>query len=71
MHVKIVEGCIICRACECMAPNVFVVEERAHAARVLDPHPNSTQEADIVEAIKVCPVHVIRLRRDPQEVQKD
>ncbi len=64
MHVKIVEGCIICRACECMAPDVFVVEERAHAVRVLDPYPEPQQEADIIEAIKVCPVHVIKLKRD-------
>ncbi len=64
MHVKIIEGCIVCRQCECQAPDVFVIEEKAHSARVHQPHPNGDREADVIQAIKGCPVHVIKLKRD-------
>ncbi len=70
MHVRIVDGCITCRQCECRAPDVFIVEERAHTATVLDARPSQVRESDIIQAIKDCPVHVIKLRRDPMHIRK-
>ncbi|MEE9294523.1 MAG: ferredoxin [Phycisphaerae bacterium] len=70
MHVRIVEGCIICRQCECQAPDVFVVEEKAHAARVHNSRPPQHREADVIRAVKGCPVHVIKLKRDPKRVRE-
>ncbi len=70
MHVRIVEGCIICRQCECQAPDVFVVEEKAHTARVHSSSPHQDREADVIQAVKGCPVHVIKLKRDPKHVRE-
>jgi ferredoxin len=63
MQVKIIEGCIVCRQCECQAPDVFLIPEKADTAVVLDSRPDASHEAEIIRAIKGCPVHVIRLRR--------
>lgn len=70
MHVKIVEGCIVCRQCECQAPDVFEVPEGGHTARVVEPSPRQVREADVIRAVKGCPVHVIKLRRDPRSVRE-
>ena len=69
MHVKIVDGCIVCRQCECQAPDVFEVPEGAHTARVIEAGPPQQREADVIRAVKGCPVHVIKLKRDPKEVR--
>lgn len=69
MHVKIVEGCIVCRQCECQAPDVFEVPEGAHSARVIESGPPQQREADVIRAVKGCPVHVIKLKRDPKDVR--
>lgn len=69
MQVRIVEGCIVCRQCECQAPDVFDVPENAHAARVIEVNPERSREADVIRAIKGCPVYVIKLRRDPKPVR--
>jgi len=69
MHVKIIEGCIVCRQCECQAPDVFEVPEGAHTARVIEAGPPQQREADVIRAVKGCPVHVIKLKRDPKEVR--
>lgn len=70
MHVRIVEGCIVCRQCECQAPDVFEVPEGAHSARVVEPSPQQAREEDVIRAVKGCPVHVIKLRRDPRNVRE-
>ena len=70
MRVKIVDGCIVCRQCECQAPDVFIVEEMAHSARVTDAAPAQHREADVIRAVKGCPVHVIKLQRDPKHVRE-
>ncbi len=69
MNVRIVEGCIVCRQCECQAPDVFEVPEGAHTALVVEASPALTREADVIRAVKGCPVHVIKLRRDPKHVR--
>lgn len=70
MRVRIVDGCIVCRQCECQAPDVFIVEEMAHTARVTDVAPAQHREADVIRAVKGCPVHVIKLQRDPKHVRE-
>jgi ferredoxin len=70
MKVSIVEGCIVCRQCECQAPDVFRVFERAHTAKVVQVDPPMRREAAVIEAIKGCPVNVIRLQRDPKPVRE-
>lgn len=71
MHVKIIEGCIVCRQCECQAPDVFEVPEGAHSARVIEAAPSQQREADVIRAVKGCPVHVIKLKRDPKDVRDE
>jgi ferredoxin len=70
MNVTIVEGCIVCRQCECQAPDVFRVHERAHTAKVVQADPPMRREQAVIEAIKGCPVNVIRLKRDPKPVRE-
>lgn len=70
MKVSIVEGCIVCRQCECQAPDVFRVFERAHSAKVVQIDPPMLREKAVIEAIKGCPVNVIRLQRDPLPVRE-
>ena len=70
MRVRIVDGCIVCRQCECQAPDVFIVEEMAHSARVIDAAPAQLSEPDVIRAVKGCPVHVIKLQRDPKHVRE-
>ena len=69
MNVRIVEGCIVCRQCECQAPDVFEVPEGAYTAQVVDASPSLSREADVIRAVKGCPVHVIKLHRDPKHVR--
>ena len=69
MNVRIVEGCIVCRQCECQAPDVFEVPEGAHTALVVEASPALSREEDVIRAVKGCPVHVIKLRRDPKRTR--
>lgn len=58
-EVAIIPGCIVCKTCEFHAPDVFVVDEKAFSARVLNPKPGPEQTAAVKEAIRFCPEHVI------------
>jgi ferredoxin len=69
MRVRIIEGCIVCKQCECQAPDVFVVDEKSHSARVVEDSPTLDRELDVIAAVKGCPVHVIKLKRDPKTVR--
>ena len=58
------EGCISCKVCEDLAPNVFLVE--GDAACVIRPDAAALFEAqhdDIVEAAQDCPVEVIQFEQ--------
>ncbi len=63
-RVWIEEGCIACKVCEDLAPQVFVVEDdqtcviRPDAAAHFGP-----QADDIEQAAKDCPVEVIKFDR--------
>ncbi len=60
--VWIEEGCISCKLCQDMAPDVFLVEDdqtcvvRPEAARHFAP-----QQDEIEEAARDCPVEVIKI----------
>lgn len=62
IRVWIEEGCISCKLCQDMAPDVFLVEDdqlcvvRADAAAHF-----AAQADDIREAARDCPVEVIKL----------
>jgi ferredoxin len=63
--VWIEEGCISCKLCQDIAPDVFLVEDdedcivRPEAAKFF-----SGQAEDIEQAADDCPVEVIQLERD-------
>jgi ferredoxin len=59
--VVIVPGCTTCGRCEFIAPEVFEVTDIAHVKKDanVDEH-----EAVIQEAIKTCPVQVIKYNCD-------
>lgn len=67
-HIKkvwIEEGCISCKLCQDIAPDVFLVEDdedcvvRPEAAKFF-----SNQAEDIEQAADDCPVEVIQLGHD-------
>ncbi|MCK5943088.1 MAG: ferredoxin [Planctomycetes bacterium] len=63
--VWIKEGCISCKLCKDIAPDVFLVEDdedcvvRPEAAQHF-----GSQVEDIVQAAQDCPVEVIQLEQD-------
>jgi len=63
--VWIEEGCISCKLCQDIAPDVFLVEDdqdcvvRPEAAAQFGP-----QSEDIEQAAEDCPVEVIHIERD-------
>lgn len=62
--VWIEEGCISCKLCQDIAPDVFLVEDdedcvvRPEAAKLFAP-----QDDDIQQAADDCPVEVIQVER--------
>lgn len=59
-QLQILPGCIVCRTCEFMAPQVFQVPEKALTAEVLQPAPPAAEISAVLEAIRACPENVIR-----------
>lgn len=63
--IWIEEGCISCKLCQDIAPDVFQVEDdedcvvRPEAAKFFAP-----QSEDIDQAAEDCPVEVIQVERD-------
>lgn len=60
--VVIIEGCIICRTCEFTDPSTFIVREQQLSAEVINDSVTTERWEKIKEAIKLCPVNVIKLR---------
>lgn len=60
--VVIIEGCIICRTCEFTDPSSFIVKESELTAEVLNEEITPERWPLIKEAIKLCPVNVIKLK---------
>lgn len=63
--VWIEEGCISCKLCQDLAPQVFLVEDD----RTCVLHPDASrhfaaQHDDIAEAARDCPVEVIKIEVD-------
>jgi ferredoxin len=69
--LRIIDGCIICRTCEFLAPELFIVKEMALSAEVLVKHPAPEQVKDAHEAIRNCPEHVIMFRRQASPTDSD
>ena len=59
--VEIVPGCISCGTCEFICPEVFVVKDIAY---VKDNAPLTTCTAAICEAVDMCPVSVIKIKKE-------
>lgn len=55
MKVSILDGCTACGACEAICPEVFTVDNVAHA----DNSHVKGNEQDCIDAALVCPVNVI------------
>ena len=60
--LEIIPGCIVCKTCEFMAPQVFRVPEKGLSAEVLVTTPAQEQMAGVIDAIKNCPENVIKFR---------
>lgn len=58
--VWIVEGCIVCDACEDVTPDVFNVTETTCLVRDESPPKFAGLSDSIVESAKACPVNVIK-----------
>jgi len=56
--VSIEPGCTTCGVCEFMAPEVFEVTDISHVKKNADIH---NHKDEIEEAIRLCPVSVIKL----------
>jgi ferredoxin len=62
VKVWIEEGCISCRLCQDMAPDVFLVEGDLACVIRPDAGPHfGPQAEDIEEAARDCPVEVIKI----------
>lgn len=61
--VFIIEGCIICKTCEFTDPSTFEVPESGLSARVLQEEVGADRWPAVREAIKLCPVHVIKAKK--------
>jgi len=61
-RVWIEEGCISCKLCQDIAPNVFLVEDDQTCVVKADAGTHFTKQAeDIRQAAKDCPVEVIKV----------
>jgi ferredoxin len=61
--LEILPGCIVCKTCEFMAPEVFVVEEKTLSAKLLKEEPTEEELPGVIEAIKNCPEKIIKFRK--------
>ncbi|NUM89318.1 MAG: ferredoxin [Bdellovibrionales bacterium] len=61
--LRIAPGCIVCKTCEYLAPDLFELQEKALTAEVLVPYPSAEQMEELKEAIRNCPVYVIQYRK--------
>lgn len=57
-RVRIEPGCIVCRACEQICPEVFEVTEETSLVR---PDADFSEPERVQEAAAACPVEVIRV----------
>lgn len=65
-RVWIEEGCISCKVCEDLVPQVFVVDGDQTCVVRPDAGVHFTKRAeDIEQAAKDCPVEVIKFERTP------
>jgi ferredoxin len=60
--IVIIEGCIICRTCEFTDPSSFIVKESTLSAEVINENITEDRLPVIKEAIRLCPVNVIKLK---------
>jgi ferredoxin len=67
MKVWIDEGCIACRLCEEICPDVFIVDE---SASVMEENIPGNEDA-ILEAAEECPVEVIIVDEDDYDLDDD
>lgn len=61
--VKIIPGCITCGTCEFIAPEIFEVLDIARVKKNID---IAKYEKDIIEAVKACPVQVIKYKANKE-----
>ncbi len=61
--LEIRPGCIVCRACEAVAPRNFAVREGRWTAEVLKATPSSEEIQGVLRAVRICPEGVIGFRR--------
>jgi ferredoxin len=61
-RLEIIPGCIVCKTCEFMAPNIFRVAEKTLSAEVLMEEPTQEDMPGVIDAIKHCPEKVIKFR---------
>ena len=71
--VWIVEGCIVCDACETAAPDVFEVLDDTCIVRpeALNVEFNKPRTEGIIEAAEECPVDVIKFDTVAEEVSDE
>jgi ferredoxin len=62
-QVRIVPGCTVCGLCEDTCPEVFRIEPEAAVVRPHAPRYYRTHQLQIIQAVRECPVHVIRMKR--------
>ena len=62
--VSIEAGCISCKLCQDIAPDVFRVDDDADCVVLADAAQHfQSQREDIEQAVRDCPVEVIKLER--------
>ena len=60
-HVEVIPGCISCRTCENVCPDIFHVSPKS---KVIS-HDYSWKESEILQAELMCPVNVIKVDKKP------
>lgn len=65
-RVTIVEGCIICGLCEDTCPEVFRIEPATAVVREHAQRYYGTHALRIAQAVRECPVYVIKMKREAQ-----
>lgn len=58
-------GCISCGTCAFVAPNVFEVTDRSRVKNNANPEEN---QKNIEEAIKQCPMQIIKYAQKEQDI---
>lgn len=64
-RVTIVEGCILCGLCEDTCPEVFRIEPESAVVRPAAGRYLGSHALQVLQAVKECPVHVIKIKRSP------